>query len=81
MSILAQTDVIMNIMEQVPALAVLAFIVYDQRKYMEKRDVVHRDIATECHDIQKKAIEVIQENSRVLGQVMCALEKINGFKH
>ena len=64
-------SLIQEFVKQVPALAVLAFIVVKFIRYLcdrEKReDALHRD-----------TIEVIKENSEVLGGVKTLLNRANG---
>ena len=60
-----------DIATQVPALAVLAFVVVVFVKYLAKRE---ESLAQFRHE----ELEVIRENSKVLGEVHSTLKRLNG---
>lgn len=72
---------------QVPALTVLAVIVYVFLAHLEKRNVALQEITTRQHELNvqildrsnrviDEASDVIEENSKVLGQVLEAMRAI-----
>lgn len=60
-----------GIATQVPALAVLAFVVVVFVKFLGKRE-------DSLAQFQRAGLEVIRENSRVLGEVHSTLKRLNG---
>ena len=60
-----------DIATQVPALAVLAFVVVVFVKYLAKRE----DALVQ---FRHEELDVIRENSKVLGEVNSTLKRVNG---
>lgn len=82
-------EVIIEAAKQVPALAVLGYIVVqffrhlEKRdsqflKHLESRDVDSRAIWTEISETQKQTTAVIVENSKVLGEAISMVERRKG---
>lgn len=83
----------LELLKQVPALAVLAFIVIQFLRYLEKKECNLQDMLTRigdtCHQVQRETTErtaealaetraTIGENSKVLGEVGAVLRRMNG---
>ena len=68
--------VIEEILKQVPALAVLAYIVIRFLKHLEEGNKVIRSMHKECHDIQKETIAALKENAVASQEVRTALRDI-----
>lgn len=77
--------------KQVPALGLFVFVVWLLLRYLKQRDEVLSEISDRCHEnsqlMMDKAVEssdsmmeVVKENSRALGAVHTALNRINGWK-
>ena len=67
-----------EIVNQVPALGVLAFIVV---KFLQSHKQVaqHLDnMQDRCHKLQERALNSMDANTEVLGEVKQALSNING---
>ncbi len=71
-------DGLIEIAKQVPALGVLAWIVYKFLGHLHKRDSILKDISNQCHQVQGCATEAVNKNSEILGKVLMALDKLNG---
>ena len=69
-----------DIASQVPALAVLTFVVIRFLSYLDKRDDMLRHIGDDCHEVQRLAIAAINENSRVLGETLRVVKILNNNK-
>jgi len=67
-----------KIVEQVPSLGVLAFIVVQFLRHLRARDETLKEISDRCHDCNRDAQVCIQENSKVLGEVGTVLQRLNG---
>ena len=78
---------VMGLLKQVPALAVLAYIVFIFLKHLAHRDEVMRKIGDGCHDVQKESHLVMREISTAFGEnttamreVTHTLREMNGLK-
>ena len=82
-------DTIVELVKQVPALGVLAFVVMRFLRIVEHRDKLFvgqlsdRDkilssISEECHTVQRDAIECIRKSAEVQGEVLALLRRLNG---
>lgn len=69
-----------KVITQVPALAVLAYIVWKFLQYLRAQEERLKSLSEGCHVVQRDAIVAIRENSRVLGGVTQVLDKMNGKK-
>ena len=73
-----------ELIKQVPALGVLAWIVYlflkDRRAAEKERLTALKDICDDCHEIQKRGLDSIDRNTEVLGAVNEQLRRMNGAK-
>ena len=72
-------------MQQVPALAVLVFVLIAFLKHMDKVNARHQLMVEHWHKVQREATEVnrrcaeaLGENSNVLREVSVLLRKMNG---
>jgi len=65
-----------EIIKQVPSLAVLAFIVTAFLKHLQRRDALISQLAQERAELHKEATKVIRENTHVLARVGTALDRI-----
>ena len=70
--------VIEKVIGQVPALAVLVFVVVQFLKALARRDCVIRDLAEQNQEIQREAHRVIQEATKVIAGNTKVLERLNG---
>ena len=55
-----------EIARQVPSLLVMAFIVVKFLESNKERGQVLKDISDQCHDVQRRSMETIQENTKIL---------------
>lgn len=74
----------LQVATQVPALAIFAllmrFIVKEFMVFQKSRDAMLENIGATCHEVQNRAIDAINENSKVLGEVSGLLSKLNGSR-
>lgn len=79
-------ETLIEVVKQVPALAVLGYIVLQFFRHLEKRDTQFlkhlesrdadsRAIWNEISETQKQTTAVIVENSRVLGEALALVER------
>ena len=71
-------DVLTEVLKQVPALAVLGYIVIQFLKHLEMRDQLLKSIGAECHDVQRQTSDALLENARVMAEVRVLLKDMNG---
>ena len=83
-----------ELITQTPAIAAILVIVAWTLKAMRARDALLKDLGKDyedsrdqCHKVQRDAIEVMRETSRVLGEItalmremMTMLRRLNGVK-
>ena len=79
-----ETSLLFELIKYAPVpigcLVVIYMLVKIFLKHLEKRDEVLKEIGHTCHDVQPRSIEAINDNSKVLGQVMECLNRLNGAK-
>lgn len=64
--------------KQAPTLAVMAWLVFAFLRHLGKRDDVLKGIGDRWHEVQRDSTKAIQENTRMLGKVDEALNRLNG---
>ena len=67
---------VMGLLKQVPALAVLAYIVFIFLKHLAHRDEVMRKIGDGCHEVQKESHTVMREVSSAMGENTTAMREV-----
>ncbi len=65
---------VLEILKQVPALAVLAWLVTRFLNEIGKRDEVLKDLSAACHDVHQRSIVAVDRNSEALGRIESALD-------
>ncbi len=77
-------SVLWELLKQVPALAVLAWVVYVFLKFIRQCEADRSEnvkrLADDCHRIQQRAIDGLDRNTEILGAVKLLLERLNGVK-
>lgn len=73
-------QVLMEVVKQIPALAVLAWLVHKGLSSLQERDQAFaralNEIGKDCHSVQERAIDAIQENTRMMGKVESLLAEV-----
>ena len=64
-------SVLEEVLKQVPALAVLAYIVIQFLRHLEKKN-------TDFKEINKETIAALRENSAAMAEVRVVLKQLNG---
>lgn len=59
---------LLDIGKQVPALAVLAWVVHTFVRHLERRDEALKGISEQCHIVQRDAIETMRRTNEMWGE-------------
>lgn len=73
-------EILIDVAKQVPALAVLVFLVIRFLTFIKGRDVFIRDLHKESKEVIAENSEVIKENMKISGELLSTLKRMNG-KH
>tara|TARA_R100000306_G_scaffold61940_1_gene66262 strand:- start:516 stop:776 length:261 start_codon:yes stop_codon:yes gene_type:complete len=68
---------LVEVAKQVPALVVMAFVVFGFLRAMSRRDIVVKTVGDTCREVQRDSIKVMQENTRMLGRVVGILDRLS----
>jgi len=66
-----------NVLRQIPAVAVIAFLVVKFLKHLEIRDAFLRGLQDDARKVQDQATDALRENTQVLSRVEHYIKSLN----
>ena len=82
------SDLVIDILKQVPALTVLGWVVWRFLRHMELLHSKHQEaldgfhstlgtVAEKCHEVQRDAIAVMKDSSKVMGHLDGSVDRLD----